>query len=262
MRLHVLDLEELPDHEQLECGPDPSREHDERRREPHEMVQPREERPVTEDLVDERIRLLLARQMDGQAERAGTALDLTFDGAGVGRLHETGAAAGDDVHAHPRQLEAELLHFLVDGIAPPDPRAAENRDAIVLDTLRLDLVDVVDRLPELVDGLVENVRGIGAAPLLILLFFAEVFELRSGGSPAVGHQGRTSYQASPGSSARALKGGDSTASRPFDIRHSTFDLWRPVLRTTSSVECRIASKPNNVRLGTLLSKARGPPTAA
>src|SRR5205823_1748782 len=104
--------------------------------------------------------------MDRQSERPGFAFDLTFSRAGVGRFHQAGAAASDDVHAHARQLEAERLHFLINRIAAANARAAENRDAIMLDALGLDLIEVVDRLPELVNGLVEDVARIGArAPL-------------------------------------------------------------------------------------------------
>src|SRR5438067_3553563 len=115
------------------------------------MVQPRKEGSVPEDFVDERIRAFLRRQMNGQTERARVRLDLPLDRAGVRGFHEAWTAAGDDVDPHPRQLEGELLHFLVDRIAAADARAAEDGDAVVLDPLGLDVIEVVDRRPEAVD---------------------------------------------------------------------------------------------------------------
>jgi hypothetical protein len=70
MLFHVLDLQELPDHEQLQRRADAAGHDDERRRETDEVVQPREERAMPEDLVDERVGGFLGRQMDGQPERA------------------------------------------------------------------------------------------------------------------------------------------------------------------------------------------------
>ena len=147
------------------------------------MVQAREERPVPEDFVDERIRVRLERKMDGQPERARVAIALPFlpfDGSGVGGFHQSRTAAGDDVDAHPGELEAELLGLLVNRISEPDARAAEYRNAVMLHALGLDLIEVVDRVPELVDGLVEDVRRIDRRSLLHLLF-AQLLELRRGG---------------------------------------------------------------------------------
>src|SRR5881296_1838566 len=77
---HVLDLQELPDHEELERGADAAGHDDERRRQPHKVMQAREERPVAEDFVDKRIGRLFGRQMDGQSERPRLALDLPLGG--------------------------------------------------------------------------------------------------------------------------------------------------------------------------------------
>src|SRR5215212_10050473 len=123
MLLHVLDLQKLPDHEELERGADAARHHDEGGGETDEVVQAGKEGPVPEHLVHERIRPLLGRQMDGQSERARMALHLSLDGAGVGGFHEARAAAGDDVHAHAGQLIGELLDLFVDRIAAPDAGA-------------------------------------------------------------------------------------------------------------------------------------------
>src|SRR5262249_3113695 len=68
MLLHVLHLQELPHHEELEGRADAARHDDERRRKPDEMMQAREERAVAKDLVDEGIGPLLGREMDGQTE--------------------------------------------------------------------------------------------------------------------------------------------------------------------------------------------------
>src|SRR5205085_9409285 len=124
----------------LEGGPDPARHHDEGRGKTDEVMESREEGPVTEHLVDKGVRVLLGRQMNGETKRPRVALDLSLDGAGVRSLHEAGTASGNDVDAHVSELIAQLLDLVVDGIATAYPRAAEDRDAVVLDALRLNLV--------------------------------------------------------------------------------------------------------------------------
>src|SRR5262249_14522541 len=122
----------------------------------------------------------------GQSERPGLAFDLSFGRPGIGGLHEAGPAAGDDVHAHARQLEAERLHLVIDWIPSADARAAEDRNAVMLDALRLDLVEVADRLAELVDRLVEDVARIDArAPLPLPP--PELLQLRRRGTSLVWH---------------------------------------------------------------------------
>ena len=61
-------LEQLPDHHRLQHRADPARHDDEGVRDEHEMVQPREERAVLEDLADERVDVLLERQFDPDAD--------------------------------------------------------------------------------------------------------------------------------------------------------------------------------------------------
>src|SRR5216684_1788847 len=66
----VLDLNELPHHEQLQGRSDAPGQDDEGRRKADEVVQPRKEGPVPEDFVHERIGVRLRGEMDGQSERA------------------------------------------------------------------------------------------------------------------------------------------------------------------------------------------------
>src|SRR5258707_30805 len=106
------------------------------------------------------------------------ALGLPFHRSGIRGLHQSRTAAGDDVRPKPRQLVAEFLGLVVDGIAALNPRAAKHRHAVVLDPLRLNLIEIVDGLPELVNGLVEDVRRIDRRPLPGLPF-PERLELRS-----------------------------------------------------------------------------------
>src|ERR1041385_2653726 len=89
------------------CPSDAAGKDDESGRETHEVVQPREERAAPEDFVDERIRALLGRQVDGRAERARVAVDLPLHRAGVGGFHEAGTAAGDDVRSEERRVGKE-----------------------------------------------------------------------------------------------------------------------------------------------------------
>ena len=66
-------LEQLPDHQRLEHGADAAGHHDERVGGDHEVMQAREERPVLERLLDKRVHVLLERQLDADADRAGGA---------------------------------------------------------------------------------------------------------------------------------------------------------------------------------------------
>src|SRR5258706_2803623 len=113
----LLDLNELPHHEQLQRRSNAARQHDERRGETDEMMEARKKGPVPEDLVHERIGIRFGRQMDGQPERARMALRLPFHGPGAGRLLEYRTAAGDAVRSVPGQIAAEPLGLLIDRIA-------------------------------------------------------------------------------------------------------------------------------------------------
>ena len=59
--------------------------------------------------VDVRVEVLLARQLDVAADREGAGVA----GAGVGRLHEAGAAAGDDRVARAAEGGGHLAHHRV-----------------------------------------------------------------------------------------------------------------------------------------------------
>src|SRR3954451_9897504 len=107
------------------------------------------------------------------------ALGLPFHRARIHGFHQSRPAAGDDVRAKPRELVAEFLGLIVNRIAALNPRASEHGHAIVLDPLRLNLIEIVDGLPKLVNGLVEDVRRIDRGPLP-RLSFSQRFELRSG----------------------------------------------------------------------------------
>src|SRR6266849_2701511 len=179
MLRHVLDLQKLPDHEELQSRSDSAGHHDEGRRQPHEVMQTRKERAMAKDLVDERIGLLFGRQVNRQTKGASMALDLAFGCSGIRGFHQTGTAAGDDVDAHPRQLVAQRLDLFVDRIAVADAGAAEDRDTVVLDALGLDLIEVVDGIPQLVNRLIEYVRRVCAGTLLGLSL-AQLLQLGSG----------------------------------------------------------------------------------
>src|SRR5262245_5975267 len=62
------DLEKLPDHQRLKNGADAAWHNDKRIGGDHEVMQAREERLVLEGLLDERIHLLLERQLDTDAD--------------------------------------------------------------------------------------------------------------------------------------------------------------------------------------------------
>src|SRR5471030_3428662 len=127
------------------------------------MMKAREEGAMLVHLVDEGVGSLFRSQMDGQAERARMALDLPFHGPRVGRFHETGTAAGDDVDAELREVVAEELDLVVDRIAVSDPRASEDRDPKIFDALGLNLLEIIDGLPHLINRLIEDVGRIARA---------------------------------------------------------------------------------------------------
>src|SRR3954452_16285324 len=106
------------------------------------------------------------------------ALGLPFHRAGVRGFHQSRPAAGDDVRAESRELVTGFLGLVVNGIAALNPRASEHGHAVMLDPLRLNLIEIVDGLPKLVNGLVEDVRRVDRGPLP-RLSFSQRFELRS-----------------------------------------------------------------------------------
>ena len=77
----------------------------------------------------------------------------------VGRLHQAGTAAGEDVAAHPGQLRGELLHAFVRGRAGLEARGAEDGHAIVLPRGAAQAGEVVDDLPQSADGAFEDADG-------------------------------------------------------------------------------------------------------
>src|SRR5207253_41938 len=106
------------------------------------------------------------------------AFDLPFRRTRIRCFHQSRTAARDDVDSHARELRAQRFHLFVDRVAMADARAAEDRDAIVLDALRLDLIEVVDRLPKLINGFIEDVRRVRAGTLLGLSL-AQLLQLGS-----------------------------------------------------------------------------------
>ena len=61
-------LQQLPDHQHLEYGANTARHHDERVRRDDEVLEPAEKGPVLERLLDERIHVLLERQLHADAD--------------------------------------------------------------------------------------------------------------------------------------------------------------------------------------------------
>ena len=120
------------------------------------MVQPRKEGAVLEGLGDERIHLLLERQLDVDADGAAQSRGIGGVRAFVRRLHEAGAAAGEDVAAHAGELRGELLHAFVGGRAGLEARGAEDGHAIVLPRGAAQAGEVVDDFPQSADGAFED----------------------------------------------------------------------------------------------------------
>ena len=119
---HEADLQELPDHQELERRADAAREEHEGLRHAHEVVQAREERAVGRDAVEVGVRLLVRESRSSgrrtcvflRAARARRPL--------VGGLHEAGASARHDVAADLRQARGHLPD--VAGTPGPRPSAA------------------------------------------------------------------------------------------------------------------------------------------
>ena len=122
-------LEELPDHHRLERGADAAVDHHVGVGQADELVEAREEGGVGGHLVEERVRLLLHRQQDGEAERARLVAVGAVASSLVRRPHEPRPAAGDDVAAHVGEPPRQLLHLavvlLLDGAAGAEDRHPE-----------------------------------------------------------------------------------------------------------------------------------------
>src|SRR4029079_5138202 len=104
-------LEQLPDHHRLQHRSYTSWCNDVCIRREYEVVQPGEEGPVLKDIFNERIRLLLKRQVNPDTNISRPLGRLR---ALIGGLHQTGAAASDNVAVHGAKRRTHLLDFLVD----------------------------------------------------------------------------------------------------------------------------------------------------
>ena len=150
----MADLKELPDHHHLQHGADAAWGHEKGIGHQHELVQAREERPMLEGHADERVDLLLERQVDADSDGADV-----FRRTGrplVRRLHQPWAAAGDDVAAQFRQRRRHALGLLVTERSLPRPCRAEDADAIALAPGWLKAGEIVDQIPEPEDGLPDD----------------------------------------------------------------------------------------------------------
>ena len=147
-------LQELPDHQRFERRPDAAGHDHEGVGEKDEMVQAREERPVLIRLSHEGVRLLLEIELDPNADRllASTGRHRAL----VGRLHQPGSAAGDDLAPHRRQISREELDLLVGEGAGLGPRRSEDRHPEALPPNGPEPTQAVDDAPEAEHGLVQH----------------------------------------------------------------------------------------------------------
>ena len=96
----MMDLQELPDHHGFEHGSESARGHDISVGREHEVVQPGEEGRVLERLLDERVHVLLERQVNPDSDASRPLGFLRSASAFVGGLHQTWATTRDDVTVH------------------------------------------------------------------------------------------------------------------------------------------------------------------
>ena len=112
--------------------------------------------------VEVRVRLLLVRQLDVEADREAAGLPR----AAVRGLHHAGAAAGDDREARLREPPARHPRIRVGRVVLPHPRRAEDRYRRPVDSL--------DRLEALVE-LLRDPRDVAGEVAVLALEEPPVF---------------------------------------------------------------------------------------
>jgi hypothetical protein len=120
------------------------------------MVQPREKSLVFKRLFHERVDLLLKGQLDTYADGAIAFRGIDGGCSLVGGLHETGAAARDDVATHLGQRGGNALDLFVDKRPRLGSRGAEYRHPIAFTFRRLQAREIVDYVPQAKDGADED----------------------------------------------------------------------------------------------------------
>ena len=76
----------------------------------------------------------------------------------VGRLHQPGAAAGDDVAAEPRQFRGKVANGRVDPVGRVDAGRPEDGDPVAIPLRRPQPGQGVDRVPQPEERLGQNVE--------------------------------------------------------------------------------------------------------
>ena len=109
--------------------------------------------------LDERVDVLLERQVDPDADGGPVGARAGRAGPLVRGLHQTGPAAGDDVAAEPGQLRGQVADGRVAPVAGVDAGRAEDRHAVSRPSGRPEPRQVVDDIPEAEHGLREEPRG-------------------------------------------------------------------------------------------------------
>src|SRR5262245_4190722 len=139
-------LQKLPYHRGLEHRTDPARCYDKRVGSEYKVVQARKEGPVFEGQFDKWVGILLERQLDPNAHRI--ACDPRHFRTLVRCLHQTRAAAGDNIAAHFRKGPCYALCLLVSKRSGFRPRRSEDCDAISLPPRRPKPREVIDNVPK------------------------------------------------------------------------------------------------------------------
>jgi hypothetical protein len=119
---HLVGLDQRQRLEELVQGAEAAGEEDEPLRRLHQHHLARVEVAEGDGEVDVRVRILLVRELDVEAD--GEAAGLL--GAAVGRLHHARPAAGDDGEARLSQEPPALARLLVVVVPGRDPRRAEH----------------------------------------------------------------------------------------------------------------------------------------
>ena len=98
-------------------------------------------------------------QLDVDADGAAQARGIDGVRAFVRRLHQAGAAAGEDVAAHRGEFGGELFHAFVRRRAGLEARGTEDGHAVVLPRGAAQAGEIVDDFPQSADGALEERDG-------------------------------------------------------------------------------------------------------
>ena len=127
------------------------------------MVQPRKERSVRRHRVEIGVRLLV-RNRNRQTERAGLSRPAGGSRPFVGGFHETRTAARHDVAAELGQARRQIPDLEILPVSRLDSRTPENCHAVEAQLGRIQLLELLDRVPQPHDRAIDDLPDVRLPP--------------------------------------------------------------------------------------------------